>query len=65
MCFECIREASVSDTDSKLSVLNRGTEQIIRFPLDFVLKLGVVLLASTMGMGISSRFCFSVCNYGS
>ena len=60
MYFECVGEVSVSDT---YSVLIRGIEPIIRFRLGFVLKLGLALLVEVIGMG--SRFCFSVVNYGS
>jgi len=55
MYFECAGEASVSDSES---LLNRGTEPIIRFCLGYVLKLGFVLPVSIMGMGLASRFLF-------
>ena len=62
MYFECVGELSVSDS---ISVLNRGTQPIIRFRLGFVLKLGLVLHVSIIGMGMGFPFCFSVFNYGS
>jgi len=62
MYFECMGEKSVSDSDS---ILNRGTEPNIRFRLCFVLKLGLLLPVSIMGMGMLSRFYFSVFKYGS
>jgi len=55
MLFETVNEASVSDSDSPL---NRGTEPIIRFRLDFVLKRGLVYPVSIMGMMMFSRFLF-------
>ena len=61
MYFECVGELSVSDSDS---VLNRGTEPIIRFRLGFVLKLRLVPAVSIMGMGMRSLY-FSVFKYGS
>ena len=51
--FECIGELSVSDS---ITVLKRGTEPIIRFRSGFVLKLGLVLHLSIIGLGIGSRF---------
>jgi hypothetical protein len=56
-----VGESFVSDSDS---VLNRGTEPFILFRLGYVLKLGLVLTVSIMGMGIDSRYSFSVFNYG-
>jgi len=53
MYFECLGESSVSYTDS---VLNRGTEPIIRFRLGFVLKFGLVLPVSIIGMGMVPVF---------
>ena len=53
MHFECEGEISVSDSDS---VLNRGTERIIRFRLGFVLKLGLVLPVSIVRKGMGSPF---------
>ena len=50
-----------SDSDS---VLNRGTEPIICFIFGFALKYGFVLPAPIMGIGMGSRFCFSVFMYG-
>jgi len=55
-----VGEASVSVSEA---VLDRGTKAIIRFRLGFILKVGFLLPVSIMGMG--SRFCFSVFNYGS
>jgi len=55
MYFECVGKSSVSDS---VSVLNRGTEPIIRFRLGFVLKLGLVLLVSIIGMGMGTVFDF-------
>jgi hypothetical protein len=62
MYFECVSESSVSDTDS---VLKKGTEPIMPFRLGFVLKLGLILPVSIMGMEMGSRFCFSVFMYAS
>ena len=62
MYSECIGETSGSDSKY---VLNSGTEPVILFRLGFVLKLGSALPVSIMGMGLGSRFCFSVFNYGS
>jgi len=57
MYFECVGESSVSDSDS---VLNRGTEPIIRFRLGFFLKLGFVSPVSIMGMGMGYRLFLCV-----
>jgi hypothetical protein len=56
-----VGEVSVSYSDS---VLNRGTEPIVSFRIGFVLKLGLVLPVSIMGIGMGSPFCFSIFNYG-
>ena len=61
MYFQCVGELYVSDSDT---VLNTGTEPIIRFHSGFVLKLGLVLPVSIIGMGMGSRLCFSVLKYG-
>jgi hypothetical protein len=59
-------EESVSDSEPKLSVSNRGTELIMRLRFGLVLKLGRVSRpVSTIGIGMGSRFCFSVYKYGS
>jgi hypothetical protein len=55
MSFECVGELSVSDSDT---LSNRGTEPIIRFRLGFVLKLGLVIPVSIIGIGMGSRFLF-------
>jgi len=59
------RQKSDSDSDSNLSILNRGTEPITNLLFGFVLKLGVVPQDSTVEMGMGSRFRFSVFKYGS
>jgi len=51
--FESAGEASFSDS---ASVLNRGSEPITRFHLGFVLKLGLVLPVSVMGIRMGSPF---------
>jgi len=50
-----VGEVSVSYSDS---VLNRGTEPIVYFRIGFVLKLGLVLPVSIMGIGMGSPFLF-------
>ena len=57
MYFECVGDISISD-----SVLKNGTEPIIFFRLSYVLKLGLVLPVSIMGM--SYRLSFSVFKCG-
>ena len=61
--IECMGEETVSDSDSNYSVLNIGTELIIRFGL--VLKIGIVFPVTIIGVGMASRFCFPVFKYGS
>jgi hypothetical protein len=58
--LECTDKESVSDSDSDIPVLIRGTEPIIRLRLGFDL----VPHLSIVGMGVSSRFRFSVFEHG-
>jgi len=52
------------DSESNISVLNKGNEPIL-VRLRFVLKLGYVPPVSTIGMGMGSRFYFSFFKNGS
>ena len=52
---------SVYDSDS---ILNRGTEPIIRFRLCFFFKLGSALPVSITGMRMCSRLCFQFSGMG-
>ena len=58
LCFECTGMESVSDSESNVSVLNRGNEPIIIYLYCFVSKLGCVPPVSTFGIGMGSRFRF-------
>jgi hypothetical protein len=65
MYFEYTGETllSVSFSESVLSVLNTGGEIIMRLRFAYVLKLGLlsgVPPVSTIGIGMGSRFRFSV-----
>ena len=63
--FECTGKESISDLESNFSILNRGKEPFINLRLGFVLKPGCVPQDSTIGMGMDSRFRFSLFKNGS
>ena len=49
--FECTGKESVSESESNVSVLNRGNEPIIRIRFGFVFKLGCVPPVSKLVLG--------------
>jgi len=63
--MECTGKEPVSNSKSNVSVLYRGSERIICLRIGFVLKLGFVPPDAAIGIGMGSRFCFSLFKNGS
>jgi hypothetical protein len=61
---ECTGKETVSDSESNVSLLIKGSEPIIRLRFGFILKLGYVPPVSTIGKRMGSRFCFRFLRMG-